>query len=120
MSHEALSRLPEPPDWLGEEGQKKWGDLGKKLVDRGSLMPEHLELLEQYCDAFQDFRDATKVIEDQGTTAISDGGSVYQHPEVGRRNRAKVLMHNIAKLLKLNVIDLDKPKKTNGVPTRQR
>jgi P27 family predicted phage terminase small subunit len=47
-----------------------------------------MSLFALYCECWQDFFDAKREVDEGGATAVSEKGSVYQHPAVGRKNRA--------------------------------
>lgn len=46
------------------------------------------DLLAAYCEAWVEMIEALEEIAREGATAVSDKGSVYQHPAVGRKNKA--------------------------------
>lgn len=77
------------PDWLGDIGQAKFQELVTKLepVD-GLLKPVFEDALALYCEAFEELLEAKAEIAKEGATCTSDKGGAYQHPAVGRKNKA--------------------------------
>jgi P27 family predicted phage terminase small subunit len=77
------------PDWLGEPGRAKWSEMVEILspVD-GLLKPAFGDLLALYCEAFEEVLDAKAEITKEGATCMSEKGGMYQHPAVGRKNKA--------------------------------
>lgn len=80
--------LPDPPDWLGEIGKQVWAKVAPVLYRIGCLTENDLNALALYCEAWEEFFDARKEIETCGPTAYTDKGTCYQHPAVGRKNKA--------------------------------
>jgi len=84
------------PDWLGPHGQAKWLEISKAL----SGIPD--DLLDQvgfYCEAYDDFRSALVTIAEEGSECVSDKGGTYQHPAVGRKNKAITRMRQFGPLI---------------------
>lgn len=90
-SRHAKSRIGEPvpigspkkPEWLGEVASAKWDELLPMLERMGVTAETYGDFLAQFCEAFQDFCDAKKEIEEYGgATCLSDKGNRYQHPAV--------------------------------------
>lgn len=77
------------PEWLNEDGRAHW----ERTVHLLQQVPGLLSLLDEdaltsYAEAWQEFHGAMREIEQVGATAISDKGLPYQHPAVGRKNKA--------------------------------
>lgn len=81
---------PLKPDWLGEIASRMWDERIEQLmaVD-GLLSPMDGPALALYCDAWQQFHDASQIIAQQGMVAVSEKGAEYQHPAVGIANKAR-------------------------------
>lgn len=84
----AAVALPEPPAWLGDVGKQVWCQVAEVLWRIGCLTESDQKLLGLYCEAWEDFFEARKEIETCGPTAYTDKGTCYQHPAVGRKNKA--------------------------------
>lgn len=86
----------ECPGWVGEYGHEAWAYLYPKLrAVPGLMKPAYLLDLALICEAYDDMRDAMDEIERDGPTCVSEKGGQYQHPAVGRKNKA------IARILKV-------------------
>lgn len=82
---------PEPPaapEWLGEHGKAIWNQHAPVLFAIGCLTHNDQKLLSLYCEAWDEFFDARAEIEREGSTCTTDKGTCYQHPAVGRKNKA--------------------------------
>jgi P27 family predicted phage terminase small subunit len=94
------------PEWLGEPGQAKWADMVAILSPvHGLLKPAFVDLLGLYCEAFEEILDAKAEIEKEGATCMSDKGGMYQHPAVGRKNKAIQRMRVLGALFGLSPSD---------------
>lgn len=80
--------LPPPPAWLGDIGKQAWEQVAATLWRIGCLTENDQKLLSLYCEAWEEFFEARKEIETCGPTAYTDKGTCYQHPAVGRKNKA--------------------------------
>lgn len=85
--------LPKVPSWLSKEATVVWHNVVAEL----SKLPGLLEsvdgfMLSRYCQDWVDYWAAHAVIEAEGIIAISEKGSMYQHPAVGIKNKANERM----------------------------
>jgi P27 family predicted phage terminase small subunit len=80
--------IPDPPEWLGEIGKAKWREKVPLLHPLGLLTKNDYDLLSLYCEAWDEVFDAMQEIAKEGATCSSDKGGLYQHPAVGRKNKA--------------------------------
>jgi P27 family predicted phage terminase small subunit len=85
---EIVAEIPKPPDWLGDIGKAKWGEVAPALFRIGCLTVVDVNLLALYCEAWDEFFAARAEIEKSGIVAMSDKGAEYQHPAVGIKNKA--------------------------------
>jgi P27 family predicted phage terminase small subunit len=85
---EVAAEMPSPPEWLGEIGQAKWREKVPLLHPLGLLTKNDHDHLSLYCEAWDDLFSSLKEIETEGATCSSDKGGLYQHPAVGRKNKA--------------------------------
>lgn len=100
------SGTPRCPDWLGEHGKAKWLELVSLLspVD-GLVKPAFGDALAMYCEAFEEFLLARAEIEAEGATCMSDKGGAYQHPAVGRKNKAIQRMKQFGAMFGMSPVD---------------
>lgn len=83
--------VPLKPDWIAGKpiASCVWDEtLAELAVVPGLLSRLDAGALALYCDSWQQFHDASKIIDGEGLVATSEKGSVYQHPAVGIRNKA--------------------------------
>lgn len=80
--------VPVAPDWLGEHGVEVWGFLAPVLFPIGCLTKSDASLLAMYCEAWDDFFAARKIIEEEGMTIFNGKGGKSVHPAVKVKNQA--------------------------------
>lgn len=98
--------LPACPDWLGEIGRTKWNELIAIFGEvKGWLTIADGGLLALYCEAFEDLIEARAEIEKDGPTCSGEKGGMYQHPAVGRKNKAIERMRAIGAKFGLSPAD---------------
>lgn len=94
------------PDWLGDVGREKWGQLYPQLAAVPGLMkPVYADALALYCEAFEEFIEARTAIISGGAVSMSEKGAEYQHPEVGRKNKAIQRMRQFGGMFGLSPAD---------------
>lgn len=76
------------PDWLNENGKAKWRELIAVLEPLGLATAADRGALTQYCEAWQDYRDALEVIAKHGAEIIGSKGTLVASPAVHRRQSA--------------------------------
>jgi len=75
------SRMPSPPDFLGEEAQRVWRKLGKWLLDAGLFTVVDRYAFGMLADACGRFQYATRMErETGGPVLVSADGNLYQNP----------------------------------------
>jgi P27 family predicted phage terminase small subunit len=83
---------PQKPDWIASQpvASAVWDETISDLAEIPGLLNE-LDggALALYCDAWQQYRDAAKIVATQGMVATSEKGGQYQNPAVGIRNKAR-------------------------------
>jgi P27 family predicted phage terminase small subunit len=57
-----------------------------------------------YCEAFEEFIEARSEIDREGATCMSDKGGAYQHPAVGRKNKAIARMKQFGALFGMSPV----------------
>lgn len=80
---EALHIVPEPPEHVGSIAREAWFDLGRQLVDVGSLRSSDLYAFEMLCEAYAQARLATGLLRSAGMIGRGSKGQDVTHPAVG-------------------------------------
>jgi P27 family predicted phage terminase small subunit len=94
------------PEWLGELGREKWEQMLPLLEDVPGLMkPAYVDHLALYCEAYEEFRLSRDEIKEHGAIATTQTGACYQHPNVGRKNKAIQRMRQFGALFGLSPAD---------------
>ena len=73
-------RAPSPPEWLSEDARGEWHRVAKVLISTRVLTETDLMALAAYCDAYARWREARKLLEDQGLTVDTMMGGTKVHP----------------------------------------
>lgn len=84
--------VPLKPDWITAKpiASAKWDEVIEELwAIPGLLTRLDGDALSLYCDAWQQYHDASALIAAHGMVAHSDKGGCYQHPAVGIANKAR-------------------------------
>lgn len=71
-----VTSLPEPPDWLGEHGQKEWVRVGPYLIDNKMLKESDLVTFGAYCANVDMLIEAKLDIKKNGMTVWGARGPV--------------------------------------------
>lgn len=75
--------VPVKPEWLtNEDASRLWDKLLPRLVQQGLMSELYGESLALLCEAYGDYLDAKRLIDENGPIAYSDKGSPYIHPAV--------------------------------------
>ena len=83
------SGIPDCPDWLGDVGRAKWNERIEIMSQTDGLVTKlDGDFLALYCEAFEELIEAREEIKKEGATCESKKGGHYQHPAVGRKNKA--------------------------------
>ena len=72
--------LPAPPEWLREQGRRVWLEVGPHLAAVGLLSAVDAGALAIYCDAWDDYFDAARLIELHGELIATDKGGFQMNP----------------------------------------
>lgn len=94
---------PAKPDWLGPVASAVWDETILDLAEIPGLLSE-LDggALALYCDAWQQYKDASAIVAREGMVATSEKGGTYQHPAVGIRNKARDAIIRLGAMFGLN------------------
>jgi P27 family predicted phage terminase small subunit len=85
-------RTPSKPDWVGVQAVASavWDETIDDLARVPGLLCElDAGALALYCDAWQQYREASAIVATSGIVATSEKGGQYQHPAVGIRNKSR-------------------------------
>lgn len=83
------SGTPEPPDWLNGDELAEFSELLRAFEAVPGLVGK-IDALAVAClaEAICEVRAARDEIAEHGATCTSEKGGIYQHPAVGRKNKA--------------------------------
>lgn len=92
--------VPDAPEWIrgNEIALTEWGLLAKRLHELGTLTPETVSLLAQYCIGVAQLRRMDEALATE-TMMITTPSGPKLHPLVGARNRAAANQVTLAKRL---------------------
>ena len=91
----------ECPDWLGDYGREMWGRVAHLLHDQGVLRVTDIQVLEAYCDAYDQFRKAQIAVNDDGVLMEQDGRTV-KNPAIAIVREASAAMMSFGATLGLD------------------
>ncbi len=73
-------RLPRPPDGLSAAAVKEWRRLGKQLAELGLMSPLDRNAFATYCEAWAQWLDATREIQNKGMLIRAPSGYPMVNP----------------------------------------
>jgi P27 family predicted phage terminase small subunit len=79
---------PDPPEYLGMVGRRRWDELLPELEYRGTLTAVDGDALGQYCHGYERLIDAEKHLAEQGHVVERATGAPMLSPWAQERNRA--------------------------------
>ncbi|MFA9488958.1 MULTISPECIES: phage terminase small subunit P27 family [unclassified Mannheimia] len=91
-----------PPPQLNEDGQRMWAFLLKELLPQGVLFQTDLEVVANYCIAYQNRNSACKDIDKYGTFVENSNGGLSKNPAFTVLNEALKQMTTFGSLLGLD------------------
>lgn len=120
----APSGIPVKPDWLGDAGSACWDSVIDRLqLTEGLLAQVDANALALYCDAWEDYHNAIKVLNEEGPICIGEKGGQYPHPAVGMKNNARATIVKLGSLFGMDPSSRSalkvQPAKSTGVRRRQ-
>lgn len=86
--YNSSEELLKPPSYLSNYGKKEWKRISPLLLKNGLLTEADVSALAAYCQAYNRWLEAEKLIRTYGYTAMTDKGNIIQRPEVGIANKA--------------------------------
>lgn len=81
-------KAPGAPSWLSAEAKAEWRRQAKHLEVMGTIAEADRAMLALYCQAWAEFVETNKTIEEEGMTCTTDKGYVLPNPLVAIRNAA--------------------------------
>lgn len=107
------SAVPKKPPYLDGEAAKEWKRVCGELLKCGNPAPSDRSILEGYCIAYAEVRNANRILEEEGrmlTVPIQNakgevlGETQKPHPMVGIQQKMLVIMKSYLDSLGLNPI----------------
>lgn len=81
--------IPDCPAWITSPEAREWfREQAEDAAEAGIMARPHGTALAGAAFFLQEFIECEKAIREQGRTAVSESGAVYQHPLIGIRNKA--------------------------------
>ena len=77
---EVLDDVPDCPEWLGEHAKAIWGNVAGWLVGSKILAQSDVHNLEAFCSAYQNYRDASQHIKENGLVITNQSGEMKKNP----------------------------------------
>ena len=91
-----------PPSQLNTDGKKMWAFILKELLSQGVLLQTDLEVVTNYCIAYQNRNRACKDVEKYGTFVENGNGGLSKNPAFTVLNEALKQMTTFGALLGLD------------------
>ncbi|WP_373766379.1 phage terminase small subunit P27 family [Glaesserella sp.] len=91
-----------PPPQLNEDGQRMWAFILKELLPQGVLLQTDLEVVANYCIAYQNRNRACQDVEKYGTFVENGNGGLSKNPAFTVLNEALKQMTTFGALLGLD------------------
>jgi P27 family predicted phage terminase small subunit len=87
---------------LAQEAQEMWSQLAPELSRLGLLTLVDLGSLAAYCQAWAEFQEATKTLQQEGRHFATDTGYLAPHPAVSQQRSAWAAIKAFSSLLGLD------------------
>lgn len=88
--------IPECPPHLKRVAREEWKRITRELIKLKIITRVDRASLVAYCQAWEDYVNACKELEQEGAVIISDKGGAYQNPWVSIKNSAMDRMVRIS------------------------
>lgn len=89
------ARAPAPPSFLGKLAKQEWRRVAPVLHKLTLLGKGDIGKLAAYCQAYARWREAERIIDEQGMTFMTDKGYVVQRPEISISKSQATLMRQL-------------------------
>lgn len=86
---------PTPPAHLGNYAKQKWDELYPELSKAKVLKVTDRDVLEIYCEAYQDYRDAQEALRGKKKIIVTHNKALQLAPEMSMKLRAMNIMHKL-------------------------
>lgn len=87
---------PTPPDWLSADARQEWDRIVPRLLAAGLLTHLDLAVLVGYVTAWSDICEATRTLQEYGSTYVTERGAIVLHPELRRVEKARQALRAFA------------------------
>ena len=108
-----------PPDYLDTLGKAEWRRIARELDSSGVYTAWDKQTLVAYCQAYSEWREATRVLAREGSVVPSTKGTMMVSPWVRIRRDAAAAMVKYGAMFGLNPCDRAriqaKPKQSDGL-----
>jgi P27 family predicted phage terminase small subunit len=86
----------EPPKWLSKEAKRLWGELVPLLQSvPGLLQSADVSAVELLCESYAQWKEASKVLQENGQTFTTPNGYIQQRPEVAIAQKCAKLVKEL-------------------------
>ena len=82
------AKAPICPSWLDKDAKREWARIVPLLNEHGMLSKIDRTALAVYCQAYAEFKHATKMLQSEGRVTTASTGYVQQHPYVVIQHKA--------------------------------
>ncbi|MCG3181205.1 MAG: hypothetical protein BIFFINMI_03580 [Phycisphaerae bacterium] len=89
---------PKVPQWLGDDGKKKWRELIRQLPD---LTKPDLDTLAILCNAWQLYYQAQRSIDADGINLVCQNGRLFVNPSIAVLNEERKAIVKLSKMFGL-------------------
>lgn len=100
------TRLPEPPEHLGDEAAALW----RAVVEQYELDASGLVLLETLCDAWERYAEARETLAREGTY-VSGRWGTRAHPAASIEKDTRIAIARLVREMDLEGVPLPEPKR---------
>ena len=92
----STKRVPAPPSYLGTVAKAEWRAVAAELHRQGLLTRVDRSVLASYCQMHAREQACGKVVDEMGTTFMTEKGYVVQRPEVAMEQKYAALKKQFA------------------------
>lgn len=88
--------VPTCPTWLDAEAKAEWRRVCKDLAEMGLLAGADRKQLASLCQAWAEFRLATRTLQKEGREQKTDNGYIVPHPAAARQMAAMKMIDTLS------------------------